>query len=1226
MKRRRLIILLSIPVIIIGVGLLLGAWLLNSEGGARWILNRATNSLAGQLSYRDVAGNLGDGLVISDVQFAADGLEIVIRRTEVVVGISLTPVQVNVQRFDADGVTITRSADQSSTASTTVAVKSILASLKLPLVLNMENVEISDLKLLDVDQETLFQLDRVALAGRWKEHIKLYRLEVESASIRARAQGNIELTEPYNHQWTASGTLTNIELTEGIAATAELELELKGTVDDYRVELQAVAESVGLPDFHFAMVGQGDLNALRIESLEASSEFLDARLSGEVALTGPRAFTLNVEAQRVEPAFWIPDWPPEQYIYGRVLLRSENNGLRITELNAHLAGTDMSLAGGGLLDPQAGVVNARLSWQKLAWPVGPWPYEITSDSGLLRVSGSPSDWHFEGGLKLATRDYPGGNFELEGSGGDGSAVISIGKGEALGGTVAGQVSLDWRTAFRWNAELDVTQVDLGVLLDDWPVRLDAAVSLSQDTGKDRFELQFTNLHGDFQSHQFEGKGGLVFKESDIRFRDIVLHSDGANLSLDGDLADPAGLKFALEVQKSGWVADLVGGKISGRGRIALGAPQPVLDIELDAFDLAWGETRIESISISPGPDSSAHGLNLSIEASNLEFGSFSLQSVQAVLTGDQNRQALNINLNGAGHTLEAKLSGAISDWTALADSDWSGHLAALTLSTGEEALVTLQEAAPLTISSAGISLGQTCLGVSDSGGLCIEAGWQPDGKVDFSARLSDLSLGVLQLIHDREIEFSQLLNGEFQWTRQPGQYPSGRAAIHISSGQYGDELEESNRVTTAEGFFGFELTNGNLTAGNLDIPFPGIGQIKLDYAISGLALDGTGKVDGRIKIDLNDISVMEELLPGLDNISGQLNTDLQVSGVTKDPVLEGFVSLHHAAADIPELGIQLRRIRLDGTVGSNDKATLEGEFTAGEGQGKVSVVTEFSDWVVLAVEMSFSGSSLRLLNTPELRVDADPDFRLAWEKGEWSIDGGVVVTQARIAPLTSVVSKVTESEDIQLVAGVLPYGENKKTVKPIKLTGKLEVSLGDKVRIDTELAKATLAGAVTLTWNGELVPVANGSIHGDGTLSVFGPVLHVKDGQVRFPGTLVNKPMLDIRAERDIFGNTQIRTAGVSITGSAKRPVIEAYTNPLTSSNRAWALLITGSDVDYGQGVGAFEVGTYIAPRLYLSYGISLFDTDNVISARYDLKKGFGVKASSGQRESGIDMSYTIDH
>ena len=55
------------------------------------------------------------------------------------------------------------------------------------------------------------------------------------------------------------------------------------------------------------------------------------------------------------------------------------------------------------------------------------------------------------------------------------------------------------------------------------------------------------------------------------------------------------------------------------------------------------------------------------------------------------------------------------------------------------------------------------------------------------------------------------------------------------------------------------------------------------------------------------------------------------------------------------------------------------------------------------------------------------------------------------------------------------------------------------------------------------------------------------------------------------------------------------------------------------------DLGTYIAPKLYVSYGISLFENENVLSARYDLKKGFGVKVTSGQRETGLDVSYTID-
>ena len=72
-------------------------------------------------------------------------------------------------------------------------------------------------------------------------------------------------------------------------------------------------------------------------------------------------------------------------------------------------------------------------------------------------------------------------------------------------------------------------------------------------------------------------------------------------------------------------------------------------------------------------------------------------------------------------------------------------------------------------------------------------------------------------------------------------------------------------------------------------------------------------------------------------------------------------------------------------------------------------------------------------------------------------------------------------------------------------------------------------------------------------------------------------------------------------------------------------LLVTGSDFDYEQGVGALDFGTYIAPRLFVSYGVGLFDRDNVISARYDLNRGFGIRATSGQKESGVDLIYRLE-
>ena len=191
--------------------------------------------------------------------------------------------------------------------------------------------------------------------------------------------------------------------------------------------------------------------------------------------------------------------------------------------------------------------------------------------------------------------------------------------------------------------------------------------------------------------------------------------------------------------------------------------------------------------------------------------------------------------------------------------------------------------------------------------------------------------------------------------------------------------------------------------------------------------------------------------------------------------------------------------------------------------------------------------------------------------------------------------------------------------------GHVEVKLGDDVLVEVPGIEVSISGSTMFDWSGEPIPMADGVFTLQGVVDIYGPKLNIKNGSISFPGVPANDPLLNIRAGRDIFGNTQIRRAGVRVIGRLQRPVLEAYTVPATNEDRAWALLITGSDFDQGQGVSGFDVGTYIAPRLYASYGISLFEDENVISLRYDISRGFGVKVTSGQRETGLDVSYTID-
>ena len=193
------------------------------------------------------------------------------------------------------------------------------------------------------------------------------------------------------------------------------------------------------------------------------------------------------------------------------------------------------------------------------------------------------------------------------------------------------------------------------------------------------------------------------------------------------------------------------------------------------------------------------------------------------------------------------------------------------------------------------------------------------------------------------------------------------------------------------------------------------------------------------------------------------------------------------------------------------------------------------------------------------------------------------------------------------------------------IAGSIGVAFGDDVLIDLGPATAEITGNTIFTWQEDLIPIADGRYDLTGSIQVFGQVLEITDGGLRFPKIPADNPFVRIRAEREIYGNAQVKTAGVLVEGNLKQLSVGPYTRPGTTEERALTLLVTGSDFDFEQGLGAIDFGTYIAPRIFVSYGVGLFETENVIRVRYDLNRGFGITATSGQKESGLDLSYRIE-
>ncbi|HKJ20000.1 MAG TPA: translocation/assembly module TamB domain-containing protein, partial [Woeseiaceae bacterium] len=329
---------------------------------------------------------------------------------------------------------------------------------------------------------------------------------------------------------------------------------------------------------------------------------------------------------------------------------------------------------------------------------------------------------------------------------------------------------------------------------------------------------------------------------------------------------------------------------------------------------------------------------------------------------------------------------------------------------------------------------------------------------------------------------------------------------------------------------------------------------------------------------------LTRLTPLVDSVSGSLHATVVLSGALGDPVLAGDLTVNNGSLRYMPIGLQLTEMNLIGHMDDDFRFDLSGSFVAGEGRAQVISSGDYSDANETGLQFHIQGDNLTLINVPDVMVTVNSDIDVGLSKDVLTINGNLLVPAARIAPTVINASKVNESGDVVIVAGELPDApEEDQRGNGLQFAGELDVSLGDSVIVDLDLARATVTGGVRFNWMGDAIPMANGRYDIAGSVQAFGQVLDITEGALRFPNVPADNPFIRLIAEREIFGNTQVKRAGVLIDGPAKRPTVEAFTVPLTTEERAMTLLVTGSDFDYEQGVGALDFGTYIAPRLFIS-------------------------------------------
>ncbi len=1290
MSRRNKFLIFLPAMLALSLSLLI-TWLLHTQSGAGFLWQQAGGLSGGQISAERVQGNLSSSLVLQGFRFSNDGVQVDSPQISLSINLDLFPPAVRLSRLSSESVRILllpgSIEDQESSLAET------LASLQLPLPLQLEAVEIHHLQILDTDSTELFAARDISLRADWYRKFELHQLRLHSldtdwnvaallrldspfavqGKITADSLATIADDQPLPLNWQAdfSGDLatlnTRLQVTQpgifiegkllnlltspawdlqlqsekldwpltadpGTADSEQLQLSLndiqmssQGNWSAYELQLAAQLSSEQLPGGATELIGSGDSTGIHFDHFRFTGDEL--ALTGTAELDWQQGFVLTANNRIVDlqPTRWLADWPQQHPLTGNLQFELTAEQIEFHQLTVNITDLATQVQGNGIYHFSDGEVAAQMNWQSLTWPLladgADKSSNWSSPEGQMTLAGQIDDWNGQGQLQLLVEGFPQGRLQFSAKGSLDAVQLVIDEGHVLGGQFAGTVDYRWAEPANWSAKVTAEQLNTAPLLPDYPGVISGTLWAKAEANSSNLQFDLRDVKGRIRDQDFTAKGKFSLQDSAIEAEDLQLRSGSARVQLDGGMGPGQTLRFSANVDEFAELWPEASGRLQASGKLSLDAQSPVLEIELEADELFWGENHIASIRTLDGPNGSRI---IKLEQATLAGREF--QDVQLTLAGQQALESVQLQGQMDQTQFSAALRGQLVANKQQRISGWNGMLESLRLSQPERGFLNLDNPAALSLSVQESSLGTACLRGSKDGLICLQGQWSELGKSSLQTEVQQVSLDIVRLFVDMDWAFTHRLDGRFDWQKSPQQSASAKAQFTLSPGELLFEQEVTN-FSTGAGQFEFQISDGNLHSGKLSLPIPGSGDIQADFNVERWLDGATAELQASLKLSLLDLTPLQLVVPYIDVIKGELNADIRINGSLEDPQFTGHATLVRGLIEEHAMGLVLSDIQLAGAVYQYDHTELFGSFRAGNGRGQIKADLRFENFLNPQFSMQLKGENLLLVDVPDLNLLAEPDLDIVWTPGKLQLNGRILVPKAQLSPRYLPASTAIESPDLVIVSEqqeveALPATE---LSGPLKITGQVEVELGNEVSLTLDRATANIRGKTNFIWNDQLLPIGDGTFRVSGEIYAYGQLLSISEGRVSFPRSPADNPHLNIKAEREIFGNTQIKYAGVRVSGTLKQPILEPYTDPMTTRERALAMLITGSDFDYEQGVGAVEVGMYIAPKLFVSYGIGLFEDQNVISARYDLGRGFGVKATSGQRETGVDISYTIE-
>lgn len=1245
LRRLGIALLLTLALLAIATG-----WLLGTGAGLRFALARVESASTGGLQVQQARGRLIGPLALTGIRYD-DGKGTTAKVATLHLDLRFWPLlvgRVHVLTLDAEGVDVTLPPPAPDTGAASGSL-----SLQPPIGLIFDRVRVGALKLSRAG-EPLFASNQLELAGSWTRHgIELRQLTLQAADGHIDLAGKLAVDRNYQGDGKASfawkfgdteyagsllahgnGKLAHVEVRLSAPTVAQLQLDLdQGRELAWKARLDA-------PRFDpRPLLGGGSIKALML-ALQGHGDRHGGTLDGRIDLND---YQLLLQPLRAQFSHDYATLNLQQISLGSPQIKGQLEASGTVQLAARPLSGDLAIHWNDLLLP------ADLAGQELA------------SHGKLTASGSVGKYHAEGDLEVG----PPGRLTRLALDLDGNAQLvtlhTLALKQAQGGLQAsGTLSLQPIVA--WQAEVSANRFDPGQIFAGWNGALDADI-VSRGSlpaaGPDA-TLEIRRLTGKLRERAVSGSGKLHLSPHQVVDGRLRLASGDSTLQLDARAGNSNDAELRLVVASLGdWLPN-AGGRLDGH--FAIRGRQPHLSIngQLHGQALSWRQQHAKNLRLIVGvPDLTRPAGKLDLQASDLILQCLTFQRLNLLAEGSQANHVLHVEAHGT------QLSGELALHGSRKGSAWNGTLSRLDLQPQGMPGWHLQQPSRLSYDAGAMSLSELCLGAGDPR-LCVAAKRDKPGNLEASYRLHELPLALLLNAAgeaDLPIRADGLLQGSGEIRRSAAGSLGGHASISSAEGSvsYADRadaplLHYEQLQLNAE--FGatsqhFNLRSGLDDGGRID------GQVTLTGAQQTLA--------GQLDLHLNNLAFIELLSSEVASVKGHADGHFLVAGTLQQPALSGQATIDGLSAEVPAAGLKLSQGQL--RVSSIDARQFQIEGSVMSGKGTLAFSGHAGLGATAQTAITLKGSGFTAADTPAAKLVVSPDLTLQQDANGIRIGGSLGIDSADVnADKLPGAGATQASPDVV----VIDEKEQQQAVRKLPISAQVKVDLGSKTHIVGMGLDGRVTGVLTVSEQPGRATTAQGQIAVDGTYRAYGQKLDIQRGQLLFASTPIDNPGLNIRAVRKLNPNATIdagQQVGLYVSGTAQRPILTVFSNPVMEQSDALSYLITGkplSEVKGGEGnmvtaaaqalgsvggnllakrVGsrlgiddmgvsgnaalgggsAFTVGKYLSPRLYLSYGVGLFQPGEVITLRYRLSKRWNLEALQATEFSRASLNYRLE-